>query len=257
VGGTPVLGYDVDPRGGRLVINEKEAQKVREIFELYRQHRSLPQVVAELARRGWTTKSWSSKRGLRHSGRPFTTASLARLLTNIVYTGQVDYRGAVYTGEHPAIIHAAVFDEIGSELRAREKPKTNSVRKAQNALLSGLLFCASCQRPMLATYSEKGGRRYRYYVCHGAQQNGWKSCPTKSISATLIEDSLVGQLRVRLGTDQTRRAIHLGESDWKAFLHDPAGLVTALVESVRFEGTTGTVSVTLRALHTALKEAHS
>ena len=110
---------------------------------------------------------------------------------------------------------------------------------------------------MLATYSEKGGRRYRYYVCHGAQQNGWKSCPTKSISATLIEDSLVGQLRVRLGTDQTRRAIHLGESDWKAFLHDPAGLVTALVESVRFEGTTGTVSVTLRALHTAPKEAHS
>jgi len=70
-------------------------------------------------------------------------------------------------------------------------------------------------------------------------------------------DSLVGQLRVRLGTDQTRRAIHLGESDWKAFLHDPAGLVTALVESVRFEGTTGTVSVTLRPLHTGLKEAHS
>src|ERR1700686_2829623 len=30
VGGTPVLGYDVDPGGGRLVVNEKESQRVRD-----------------------------------------------------------------------------------------------------------------------------------------------------------------------------------------------------------------------------------
>ena len=36
VGGTPVLGYDVDPAGGRLVVNEKEAQRVREIFQLFK-----------------------------------------------------------------------------------------------------------------------------------------------------------------------------------------------------------------------------
>src|SRR6202521_780711 len=47
VGGTPVLGYDVAPGGGRLVINEKEAVRVREIFELYRSSRSLSAVVTE------------------------------------------------------------------------------------------------------------------------------------------------------------------------------------------------------------------
>ena len=31
-GGIPVLGYDVDARGGRLVVNEEEALRVREIF---------------------------------------------------------------------------------------------------------------------------------------------------------------------------------------------------------------------------------
>jgi site-specific DNA recombinase len=31
IGGIPVLGYDVAPSGGRLVINEPEAQRVREI----------------------------------------------------------------------------------------------------------------------------------------------------------------------------------------------------------------------------------
>src|ERR1700676_2904088 len=34
--GKCVLGYDVAPGGGRLVINEKEAVRVRGIFELYR-----------------------------------------------------------------------------------------------------------------------------------------------------------------------------------------------------------------------------
>src|SRR5205823_7948956 len=30
LGGTPVLGYDVDPEGGRLVVNPAEAERVRE-----------------------------------------------------------------------------------------------------------------------------------------------------------------------------------------------------------------------------------
>src|SRR6266404_6161842 len=52
VGGTPVLGYDVDPAGGRLVINEPEAQRVREIFRLFKTHRSpLNQQILEIEAR--------------------------------------------------------------------------------------------------------------------------------------------------------------------------------------------------------------
>jgi site-specific DNA recombinase len=57
VGGTPVLGYDVDPAGGRLMVNEKESRRVRDIFALFVQHRSLSAVVAELAKLRWKTKS--------------------------------------------------------------------------------------------------------------------------------------------------------------------------------------------------------
>ncbi len=49
VGGRPTLGYDVDPSGRRLVVNEREAARVREAFELYLQERSLMQVVDILA----------------------------------------------------------------------------------------------------------------------------------------------------------------------------------------------------------------
>ena len=253
VGGTPVLGYDVDPRGGRLVINEKEARRVREIFDLYRRHCLLATVVAELARRGWTTKSWKSKRGIRHTGRPFTKASLTRLLTNPIYAGRVAYRDVIYPGEHPRIIDPVLWDSVNAEFQERQRGKYEP-RREQDALLAGLLFCAHCRKPMAATYSVRRGRRYRYYVCRRATQNGWGSCPTKSVSARLMEDSLVGQLRVRLNSEETRTALHFPDRDWQAFLHDPAGLVPALVESVRFDGATGTVAVKLRALNARGKE---
>src|ERR1700681_422703 len=82
VGGTPVLGYDVDPAGGRLIVNQMESRRVRDIFALFLQHHSLPSVVAELARRRWKTKSRKSKNGTAHVGRVFTKASLRRLLMN-------------------------------------------------------------------------------------------------------------------------------------------------------------------------------
>jgi site-specific DNA recombinase len=246
VGGTPVLGYDVDPRGGRLVVNQKEASRVREIFELYRKHGSLRAVVEELNQRGWSTKSWKSKRGIRHVGRPFSPVSLFRLLTHAIYAGKVEYRGAIYEGEHPPILDSAVWEEVNGDL-PKTRPKLKPVRNKHNALLSGLLFCESCQRPMIPTYSGNGSRRYRYYVCQGARQNGWKSCPTKSVSGTLIEDSLVSQLRIRLSADHTRLALKITERDWQAFIQGHTkDLVTKTVDKLRYNGTAGRVSVELR-----------
>src|SRR5260370_28711346 len=49
-GGRPLLGYDVDPIGRRLVVNTDEAERVRAIFELFLEHESLPLVAHELRR---------------------------------------------------------------------------------------------------------------------------------------------------------------------------------------------------------------
>jgi site-specific DNA recombinase len=48
VGGTPVLGYDVDPEGGRLVVNPAEAERVREIFAISAGYASLAAVQKEV-----------------------------------------------------------------------------------------------------------------------------------------------------------------------------------------------------------------
>ena len=110
-GGSPVLGYDVDPRGGRLVVNEDEAVRVRAIFDLYLEHRSLIAVVREVNSRGWTTKRWTTKDGREHRGRPMGKGDIYKILTNVIYTGQVNHKGTIYPGEHPAIIDPGRFPE--------------------------------------------------------------------------------------------------------------------------------------------------
>lgn len=51
VGGMPLLGYDVDPKGSKLVVNKLEAKRICSIFDLYLNHRSLIRVIAELDQR--------------------------------------------------------------------------------------------------------------------------------------------------------------------------------------------------------------
>src|SRR6202162_1285830 len=162
VGGTPVLGYDIDSGGGRLVINEKEAVRVRGIFGLYRSSRSLSAVVTELSRRRWRAKSWRSKRSIEHSGRPFSKASLGRLLANAVYAGKVEHRGAIYAGEQASIVESALWEEVNAELRAGRRTRADVTRTKQKALLAGLLMCQSCKRPMIGTYNAKRGSRAGY-----------------------------------------------------------------------------------------------
>ena len=97
-------GYEVDPGGGRLVVNEEEAERVRAIFALFEEHGSAQQTLVEIERRGWRLKSWTCKTGDFHAGGPFTLTGLRRFLTNILYTGAVCHKGQVYPGEHDAIL---------------------------------------------------------------------------------------------------------------------------------------------------------
>jgi hypothetical protein len=242
----PVLGYDVDPRGGRLVVNDGEAARVREIFRLYARSRSLATTVAELQQRDWTTKSWTTKHGSRHAGSVFDKAALLRLLTNAIYVGNVEHKGTIYPGEQAAIVEPELWEEINTELRTARRGRSATRRTKQNSLLNGFLFCRSCDQPMVPTYTSKGDRRYRYYVCRVAQKEGWHACPTKSLAAGVIEESVVTQLRFALGVEGARDQLRVSDAEWLAFDEgDPGNLVRAIVRRVTYDGTSGTVSLEL------------
>src|SRR5712692_9033382 len=103
-GGMPLLGYDVEPRGSKLVVNAAEAQRVRAIFTLYLQHEGLVPVVGELQRRGWRNKRWRTRKGSLRGGKPLRGNTLHQLLTNVTYRGQIRYKQETHAGEHASIV---------------------------------------------------------------------------------------------------------------------------------------------------------
>lgn len=200
VGGSPVLGYDVDPAGGRILVNEVEAEQVRDIFACYLEHQGLVRTAQELNRRGWTTKCWTSKRSKKHGGLAFNKTNLFKLLTNIIYIGKVNYKGEIYEGQQQALVSEDIWNRVQTLLKQNGTEGGARVRNKYGALLKGLLVCESCNAAMIHAYTSRGNRRYRYYVCSHAQKFGWETCPTRSVPAHDIEKFVVEQIH-RIGTD--------------------------------------------------------
>ena len=112
----------------------------------------------------------------------------------------VDHKGVLYPGEHDRIIDQETWDRVHEILRRNGSTKGATVRNKLGALLRGLLFCVPCGTPMMHTYTMRKSKRYRYYVCYNAQQQGWQNCETKSVSAQAIESAVLDSIR-RIGTD--------------------------------------------------------
>jgi DNA invertase Pin-like site-specific DNA recombinase len=129
MGGVPVLGYDVMPGGGRLVVNNEEAERVRAIFVLYLEYRSVDQVVAAVQARSWRNKRWTAETDTPHAGRRFTKASLERLLSNVLYIGHVRHEGKTYPGEQASIIEESVWCDA-QKLLAQELGRRLSRNKS-------------------------------------------------------------------------------------------------------------------------------
>ena len=275
-GGAPLLGYDVDPRGAKLLVNEEEAERVRAIFALYLEHQALLAVVQELSRRGWTTKRWVNKAGRQRGGRPFDRTNLYRLLTNVVYLGKVRYKDEVHDGEQRALVDSATWQGVQKLLEGHGRTGGGPARGTQGFLLQGLLRCAPCACAMTPSHSRRGSRRYRYYVCTRAQKRGWDQCASKSIPAGQIEAFVVAQIRsvgrdpalfaqavagaglheveAERPADDTLAALEAFDCVWpKLTPEHQARLLDLLVQRVAYDGGKETVAVTfhpagLRAL---------
>jgi DNA invertase Pin-like site-specific DNA recombinase len=194
MGGYPVLGYDPDASRTRLVVNVAEAEQVREIFALFVRQRSLIDALEEIHHRGWRLKSWTTRKGELHAGQPFHRHSLVRLLSNVLYLGEVNYQGKVYPGEQPGIVDRKLWKKANELLQRQEHGGTGGERNQQGALLKDLLLCAGCGQRMVAGYSLKRGRRYRYYICLTAQKRGARACPGKLVGAERMEKAVVEAL---------------------------------------------------------------
>jgi site-specific DNA recombinase len=234
LGGTPVLGYNLD--GTKLVVNQVEAKRVRKIFLLYLKHRGLIAVVRELERRGWSNKHLMTREGNPRGGKLFTKTSLYRLLTNVTYIGKTLYKGTLYDGQHDSIVEPNIWERVQAALALNGKTG-GKVRHPSRALLKHILHCRSCGCAMSPSHVVKGNKRYRYYVCSSAQKRGWETCPSKTIAAHEIERIVVNQIQGMV-TDPVWEALALSEQ---------TGRIKELVERIDYDGRVGKVWIVFRS----------
>ena len=210
VGGMPVLGYDIVEK--QLVINEEEAERVRAIYGLYLELRTVRKVVAEVNRRGWKTKRHTTAKRV-WGGKNWTVGTLHRLLANVTYTGKIKYGDAIHPGEHEAIIDPALWKDV-QDLLAGNYNSGSKVRNVHKAMLRGLLFCGNCGEALVPHYTSKAKRRVRYYVCWTNRKNGAGSCQTASLPAVEMEKYVIDLVRERADSpDVIAATVHKAEEE--------------------------------------------
>ncbi|MGD1096527.1 MAG: recombinase family protein [Bryobacteraceae bacterium] len=268
IGGFPILGYDVAPKGGALIVNAAEAKRVQEIFRLFLELGSLLLVVEQLDRRDWRMKAWTTRKGRVRGGSRFSKTTLYALLTNVIYTGKVKFEERLIDGEHQRIVDDGTFDQVQERLSRNGRKGGRGVRNKHSALLKGLVECGSCGTPMIHTYAQKKNTRYRYYICARAHHRGWNKCETRSVSAPELEGAVINNLRgfaqnpamlsevlqrLKEGREPNAPMADPGEVAGALLKFDPLWdqlttceqetFIRTLVSKVRYDGRTGEVTV--------------
>ncbi|MCR9092994.1 MAG: recombinase family protein [bacterium] len=162
MGGRVPLGYRSN--GRTLEISESEAGIVRRIYDLYETEKSVTRVAEEVSRLGLRTKVYVDKRGRTSGGKSFSRGHIHRLLANPIYAGCISHKGAIYEGQHRAIIDVATWERTQSVLNAGAPA---GERRSSPSLLRGKLFDAT-GAPFTPSHTVKSGRRYRHYVSRPA-----------------------------------------------------------------------------------------
>lgn len=142
-GGRIPFGYDYDKENGILVPN-KDAEKVKEIYKLYIEGKA-PQEIANLL-------------GLKYDRLVY------QVLKRKSNYGIIEYNGEEYQGKHEPIISKQTYDIAMRCMLERKSVRTNS----QEHLLTGLIYCGKCGAKMrYQKWSNRGAK----IICYSQQKS--------------------------------------------------------------------------------------
>jgi len=252
VGGQPLLGYDLDRENRRIIINEQEAKLVRKIFDIYIKENSILKTTIFLNNEGFTSKKYHAKSGRVTGGKEFSKNNIQRILKNPIYTGRVFYESKMYPAEHEAIISIELFDKVQERIsynRVNRKIRKNAECAG---LLSQLIRCEACNSPMFHSYSVKDKvKKYRYYICVNAQKKGYAVCPTRSVNAQEMEDTVYQllpkvEIKDSLLAERYRSVIEKIREVWESLIADEKHrTLKHLFKEIDYNGEMGSLGITV------------
>lgn len=197
-----LYGYDYDQAAGLIVINPEQAERVREIFDWFTEHKwGQLRIARTLNLRGVPAKL----------GGQWNQATIADMLRNPVYCGKVRACGVVSEGRHEAIISQEQFEQAQATIRSRQPlpPRTHHSKH----LLSGIARCGVCGYRLKAHYiaSRPDGKQkydYRLYGHSGtARVKAADTCTGFAKSADRLEALVLEQIQQASQSGRIERII--------------------------------------------------
>ena len=195
MGGPVPLGYCVESR--KLVVDPSEADTVRFIFRRYLELGSFMALLADLQERGVVTKVTTRADGSKRGGIPFARGSLAYLLGNRTYIGELKHKTKSYPGEHEAIVEPDLFEAVQA-LRADHCYEHHTARESPPASLRGLIT-GSDGVPYTPIGSKRGSVRYFRYVRATEANARVRSVYPKSLAGPAFDAHVQGLLAQAAG----------------------------------------------------------
>lgn len=188
-GGVP-LGYDRVNRC--LVVNQAEAETVRQIFRQYLRLGCVSKLRDYLARHQISSKLRTNAQGQTSGGVPFGRGALYHLLRNRLYVGEIVHGSNCYPGQHEPILSRELWDQVAAQLAANNQALRRGKSVSTPSLLSGILFDPRGVR-FTPTHAVKNGKRYRYYTSQAAIQHADQRPEPVRIPAQELEILILSQ----------------------------------------------------------------
>lgn len=181
-GGHVAFGFKAVEK--KLEIDERTADGVRMVFDMYASGKTKSQIARALNARGFRTLT----------GREFTFNNISHIIVNRLYIGDFTYKpGTEYEIKRtcPRIVTDEVFTTC-QERAASDKRNFGHKRSAVEYMLSGKLFCGHCGSAMTGDAgTSRNGAVHNYYTCFNKKRR--QGCTKKSEPLEAIERYVVAQ----------------------------------------------------------------
>ena len=218
--GGQVLGYDsvktVDENQrtvSKLVVNEKEAKLVREIFRLYIEGKGYKAIVTALNNSG---KGYKTKRGT-----PLSVGTIQGVLKNPLYMGMIQFdkysnysknrkrvinpNMVLTKGQHEPIIDEETWNKAQVLMSMKGGRRENKYHDFTP--LTGLLRCPQCGYGMVLTRAPSKKGKVAYYSCGNWKNKGTTVCHCNSVRVDRANEAVFNRVSDFLQSDKMIRAI--------------------------------------------------
>lgn len=224
LGGTPLLGYDVE--NGFYVINPTEAPTAQLVLEMAAANETYGAIITETRQRGMKTKT----------GKSFGKNSIRSILDNYEkYMGIYMHNKSTskdldgkrnshsYKSEEeiirvPGGMPALIDEGTGRKIKMRLESRRHLAPRQHGDiiyLLTGKMFCGLCKAAYIGR-STPGGRNrtiYRLYQCVNKKQT--KTCNNKDIRKEVIENAVLDELENAFNPENVDKLISMTQERYQ------------------------------------------